>query len=169
MPARQKTRWYGVKTLFRLAATGKPKSPDRDFDPESTMVEERVVLFQARGFEDAIKQAEDEAQRYRGRTRFVNIYGQTVKLKFLGALDAFAIVDLSPSAGCEVYSSTAIVSRGVSNERLVNERFGKPEKRAAKTRHKFVDGEILSGVLAITGPGKSGRGSHKIAPFKRGV
>jgi Domain of unknown function (DUF4288) len=73
----------------------------------STLVEERVVLFEAKDFEDAIEQAESDAHQYCERTKFVNIYGQSVKLNFLGAVDAFAISDVAPSAGCEVYSFTA--------------------------------------------------------------
>ena len=108
MATTQKTEWYGVKTLFRLIAVGKPKNPDKAFDPTSTLVEERVVLFKGESFEDAIKQAEDEAREYCETTHFVNIYGQPVNMRFLGAVEAYALFDAVPSTGCEVYSSTAI-------------------------------------------------------------
>lgn len=139
-----------MKTLFRLVAVGKPKKLDPAFDPASTLVEERVVLFEGDSFEDAIRQAEDEANGYCARTQFVNIYGQSVKLNFLGAVDAYSISEVSPCAGTEVYSSTAIVARSVSNSHLVAKRFGKAEKRAADGRKKFVDGDILNLALANT-------------------
>jgi hypothetical protein len=67
--------WYGVRTLFRLVATGKPKWVDRYFDPASTLVEDRIVLFQAADSDDAIRQAKAEAQRYCKATRYADIYG----------------------------------------------------------------------------------------------
>ena len=63
--------------------------------PRSTLIEDRVVLFQATDFDDAIKQAKTEARRYRKATRFVNIYGQSVRLKFLSATDAFQCLTTS--------------------------------------------------------------------------
>jgi len=144
--AKSKLTWYGVRTLFRLVAIGKPKAIDGHFDPMSTLVEDRVVLFRADSFDSAIKQAEVEALDYCKRTRFVNIYGQSVRLKFLHAMDAYSLPDDELSAGCEVYSSTAISPRSVSNAVLVTERFGKVEGRSPN-RYKFMDGEILKEAL----------------------
>jgi hypothetical protein len=155
--AKRKTSWYGVRTLFRLVATGRPKILDKSFDPASTLVEDRVVLFKADGFESAIKQAKDEASQYCNRTRFANIYGQSVRLNFLGAVDAFAIADARPSAGCEVYSSTAIVPRSVSNSKIINERFEKRKERGVKGRYKFLDDEILTGALTAIHANQSAR------------
>ena len=84
---------------------------------------------------------------YCKRNRFVNIYGQSVRLKFLHAVDAYALPDDELSAGCEVYSSTAISPRSVSNAELVAERFGKVKGRSPN-RYKFMDREILKDVLA---------------------
>jgi hypothetical protein len=53
------------------------------------------------------------------------------------------MLDHEPAAGCEVYSSTAIVPTGVSNTKLIKARFDK-ESRGAKVRYKFIDAEILS-------------------------
>ncbi len=135
--------------LFRLLAVGKPTTLDKHFDPTSTLVEERVVLFKANDFEDAIKQAEDDAHKYCEENKFVNIYGQSVTMKFMGAVDAFFISDVSPSAGSEVYSSSTIVPRSVSKATLINERFGKVGRRP-ETRYKFADGGILKDALAAT-------------------
>jgi Domain of unknown function (DUF4288) len=149
--AKSKLAWYGVRTLFRLMAIGKPKALDRHFDPMSTLVEDRVVLFRADGFDSAIKQAEVDALHYCKRTRFVNIYGQSVRLKFLHAVDAYSLPDDELSGGCEVYSSTAISPRSVSNAVLVAERFGEQEYRSPK-RYKFMDGKILTEALTATKP-----------------
>jgi hypothetical protein len=77
----------------------------------------------------------------------VNIYGQSVRLKFLHAVDAYSLPDDELSAGCEVYSSTAISPRSVSNAVLVTERFGKVEGR-----YKFMDSEILKEALTAIKP-----------------
>jgi hypothetical protein len=59
-----KLTWYGVRTLFRLMAIGKPKAIDRHFDPLSTLVEDRVVLFGADSFDSAIKQNRQKLKRW---------------------------------------------------------------------------------------------------------
>jgi hypothetical protein len=122
-------------------AIGKPKAIDRHFDPMSTVVEDRVVLFRADNFDSAIKQAEVEALDYCNRTRFVNIYGQSVRLKFLGAVNAYSLPEDELSAGCEVYSATAITPRSVSNVKLVAELGG---GRAWRKPLQFMDGEIAT-------------------------
>jgi hypothetical protein len=102
--------------LYRVTAEGKPKLRGNHFDPESTMIEDRVVLFQATDFDDAIKQAIKDARFYCKRNRYVNIYGQEVLLRFLDVYDAYEILevpDRDPGAGSEVYSSTELVGAAV--------------------------------------------------------
>jgi hypothetical protein len=135
--------WYGVRALFRLVAVGKPKWTDRHFDPASTLVEDRVVLFQATDFDHAIKQAEAEARRYCKTVKYTNIYGQSVRLRHLQAIDAFSMYD-SPRAGGEVFSSTAIVPNSLRDARVVTTWFGKKERLASRSRNKFIDGKILT-------------------------
>ena len=143
MATKKKLGWYGVRTLVRVVASGKPKMVDKNFDPNATLLEDRVVLFQADSFESAIKQAKDEAQRYCKSIEFVNIYGQKVRLKFLKTADAFSLMDQEPSAGCEVYSSTVLVPESVSNADLLVGRLGKAEKGGSAARLKFIPGELL--------------------------
>lgn len=147
MAAKKTTSWYGVRTLFRLVAIGKPKWTDRYFDPASTLVEDRVVLFQATDFDDAIHQAKAEARRYCKATRYTNIYGQRVQLRFLKAIDAFSMLDNQPRAGCEVYSSTAIVPTSVRDAGVVTRWFGKKERGAWQARNKFIHDKILTDAL----------------------
>ncbi len=147
MPAKKKTSWYGARTLFRLVAVGKPKWTDRYFDPASTLVEDRVVLFQATNSDDAIRQAEAEAKRYCKATRYQNIYGQSVRLKFLGAVNAFSIYDSVPGVGSEVFSTTAIVPNSIRDSRVVTMWWGKQEKHAWQSRNKFIHGKILTEAL----------------------
>jgi Domain of unknown function (DUF4288) len=146
--AKSKKAWYGVRTLYRLAAKGKPKSRDRHFDPESTLVEDRIVIFQAISFDDAIAQAIKEARFYSRQTRFVNMYGQKVRMQFLDAFDAFKIFDRKPAAGSEVYSSTELVRAAVSDSAVIKRRMGPLATGATEVRYKFIDGRILRKALA---------------------
>jgi hypothetical protein len=140
--------WYGVRTLYRLAAEGKPKSRDRHFDLESTLIEDRIVIFQAISFDDAMAQAFKEARSYSRQTRFVNMYGQRVRMRFLDASEAFKIFDRKPAAGSEVYSSTEMVRAAVSDSAVVRRRMGPLAPGAMKVRYKFIDGLILRKALA---------------------
>jgi Domain of unknown function (DUF4288) len=154
--ARKRTScWYGVRTLIRLIATGKPTRRDEHFDPDSTMVEDRVVLFKAQSLEHAIEQAENEARRYCQAIEFKNMYGQRVRLKYIGAVDAFSMLDNEPSPGCEVYSSTSLVPKSISDSRLTNERFGARPDRAARSRFKFLDAVILSDAFSMAAKAKA--------------
>jgi hypothetical protein len=144
-------RWYGVRTLLRLVARGTPKKLDKHFDPASTLVEDRIVLFKADSFEAAIKQAEQEARAYCQRTRYINLYGQSVRMRLLSASDVFSLLDNRITSGCEVYSSTALAHKSVSDASVVRERFGRLEMPGAPTRYKFIDGGILKKALKATG------------------
>lgn len=147
MAAKKSTSWFGVRTLFRLVASGRPKWTDRYFDPASTLVEDRVVLFQATNFDDAIRLAEAEAKRYCKRTGYENIYGQSVRLKFLDVTDAFSMHDDVPGAGTEVYSKTAIVPSSIRDSRVVTMWWGKQGRQAWQARNKFIHGKILTKAL----------------------
>src|SRR5579872_2145510 len=106
MAAKNQRSWYAVRTLYRLTAAGPPKRRDKHYDPAATLVEERVVLFLATGFEDALAQGEKEASDYCRQIRFTNWYGQRVRARPLSSSDAYQLVDDRVVAGSEVYSST---------------------------------------------------------------
>ena len=138
--------WYSVKTLYRTIALGNPKATDKYYDPESTMVEERVVLFRARSFREAIQKAEKDAKKYAGETNYCNPYGQKVKQRYLGMCDAFIIYD-EPRAGVEVYSSTEIVGKNIRNKCIGNNRLGMELTRVPDPRRKKFLNREFSGAL----------------------
>jgi hypothetical protein len=153
--------WYGVRTLYRVTAEGKPKSRDKFFDSEATLVEDRVVLFQAAGFDDAIAQATKEARAYCRQVKFNNAYGQRVRMRFLDTYDAYEIGEMSagpPAAGWEVYSSTELVGQTVSDSAVIRTRMGAKASPVVEVRYKFMDGRILRKALAAVAsdanPGK---------------
>lgn len=77
-------KWYGVKTLHRTMAKGRPIATDSLYSRTMTLVEERVVILKARNFDEAIKRAEVEARVYSRSCRHRNRYGQHVRSRYLG-------------------------------------------------------------------------------------
>ncbi len=133
-------KWYGVKTAFRTIAGGSPTSKDADFDNDATLVEERIVLVRARTFDHAIAKGESEANKYAaGKHR--NSYGQTVRTRYLGSIDAFELFD-EPAAGAEVFSTTEVISAAVSDNDVVDQYFGALETDATRRRRKFLNSEL---------------------------
>lgn len=139
-------KWFGVKTLTRWEAIGKPKSIDDNFDEDATLVEERVVLIRARSFDEAIKKGEKEAKEY--LSEYKNFYGQKVRLRYLEVCDAFELFDEPNENGVEVYSSIETVSEKVKDAVLVKNKFGKDESVESfeRKREKFWDAELLDKV-----------------------
>ena len=137
--------WYGVKTLYRSSALGPPSSTDAAYDSKATLVEERIVLFQARGFKEAIRSAEKEARAY-ARGSHINPYGQRVTMRYLGVCDAYHLF-YPPAAGAEVFSTSEVVGSAVSSKAIIERRMGAVETaREAKRRRKFLDREF-SGMV----------------------
>ncbi|PWT97525.1 MAG: hypothetical protein C5B51_31185 [Terriglobia bacterium] len=149
--SRREMSWYSARTLVRLVATGKPKAVDQYFDSASTLLEDRVVLIRAANIDAAIKQAEEEAHEYCRRTRYKNIYGQSVRMKLLGKPDVIPFDHHELVSGSEVYSSTAIVPQAISDEALRRNRFGQPDTPGAPSRYKFIEGKLLTRALDATG------------------
>ena len=139
-------KWFGVKTLTRWEAIGKPKSIDGNFDADATLIEERIVLIRARNFDEAIKKGENEAKR--NLSEYKNFYGQKVKQRYLEVCDAFELFDEPNENGVEVFSLIETVSKKVKDSVLVENKFGKDEspESFARKREKFWDAELLDKV-----------------------
>ena len=139
-------KWFGVKTLTRWEAIGKPKSIDENFDEDATLVEERIVLIKARSFDEAIKKGEAEAENY--LSEYKNFYGQKVKQRYLKVCDAFELFDEPNESGIEVFSSIEMVSKKVKDSKLVENKFGKDESLESfnRKRKKFWNAELLDKV-----------------------
>jgi hypothetical protein len=81
-------------------------------------------------------------------------------MKLLRIVHAFSRIDDEPVVGSEVYSSTALVARSVSDAKLIAQLFGE-EDDTAEGRYKFLDGKILGEVLR-----QFDAGTHNHAPLK---
>ncbi len=139
-------RWFGVKTLYRTSALGRPKATDRYYDPLTALLEERVVLFKARNFDEAIRKAEREAGSYT-KSSHLNPYGQKVKTVYLGHVDAFELFD-PPAQGVEVFSSTDLIRKRTDMRTVTERKLGKKEKRGGikSGRKKFLNQEFVRRV-----------------------
>jgi hypothetical protein len=130
-------KWYGVKTLFRISSQSEPQGTDEYYDPDFTLVEERVVLVKARSFDEALRKAENEARRYENDSPHRNPYGQQVLTRYLQAADAYELAE-QPGPYVEVFSRTEEVSRRISNEAVVTRLLGKDESRNARARRRNI-------------------------------
>lgn len=118
---------------------------DAVYDSSVTMVEERVVLFRAHTFDEAMRAAEREALLY-VHHRHVNPYGQKVITRYLGACEAFQLFD-PPAAGSEVFSTTEILPKRISDKAIVNQRLGHSESvRDSKRRRNILNREFSGEV-----------------------
>lgn len=135
---RNTLRWFGVKTLYRVQAVGRPRARDRYFDASLTLVEERVVVFRARSHDEAIRKAEREAKEYAGAAMDRNPYGQRRKHRFLGALNSYEMLD-PPAARTEVYSDTFLVRKETSDHQVIAGHLLFPESKAlSRKRRNFL-------------------------------
>jgi hypothetical protein len=138
--------WFGVKTLFRTKAVGKPIARDPAYDATVSLVEERIVLFKARGFGAAIRAAEAEARHY-ARRHHLNPYGQRVVTRYLGACDAFELFE-PPSKQVEVFSTTEVVPKRVSDRSIVGQRLGpRMDAKADHARRRNILNREFSGSV----------------------
>jgi hypothetical protein len=125
-------KWYCVKTVFRTEVFGRAKKKDRSYKAGLSGVEERLVLFRARNSDEALDKAAKEAREYAlgsGRNR-INVYGQTIKTRRLECQEAFELFDL-PGNGEEIWSSTEITPKKVSDSQIILAKFGKPRSPCA--------------------------------------
>ena len=105
---------------------------------DMTMVEERVVLVKARSGDDAIRFGQAEARRY-SRSSHRNPYGQRVRTRPLRCIEAYDINEPVRKM-TEVYSSTQVVPRRVTDTAIVTRMFGPAESgRAHRSRRNILD------------------------------
>jgi hypothetical protein len=123
------------------------KYVDENYSDEATLVEERIVLLRARSFDEAIAKGESEAKLYAKGT-YKNLYGQTVKARYMKVCDAFELYD-EPGALVEAFSTTNIISKQISDKHVVDRYLGNDESDAERRqRRKFFNAEFWSETMA---------------------
>ncbi len=132
------SNFYTVKTLFRSQAKGRPKLPDRFFDPDATLLEERIQLIKAKSRVEALKKAEKDAREYAKRIRYQNPYDQDVTLEYLGLNEIFE-VEHALQDKTEIYSSSRIISQKTSVSKIAHTYLNKKQSLEHSKRKKFVN------------------------------
>ena len=157
---------FGVKTVYRTEARSRARRKDAQYDPSTTLVEERVVIVRARNLEEAIRRAEAEARTYVRGMSFRNVYGERVRPRYMGACDAFKLFD-KPEVGAEVFSATRLVPRRTRDRTVLNQIIGPPEtQHTARRRWRFVDHSLTRDFFQTedrclaTTPGECARVMH---------
>lgn len=130
--------FFAAKTLYLYEVTGTSKVKKQKPDTKFIMIEERVVLFEAKDFETAIKKAEKEAKSY--ESTHTNPYKQKVKIKYLNCVDVYEVYD-DLADGCEVYSTTNLLKKNVLKKNLLDIHFGEllNQKAEIQVRTKFLN------------------------------
>lgn len=141
---------YAVKTLYRTKTVGKAKAIDSAYHDNYHLIEERIFTLKARSFDEAISKGEKEAIIYAKETSHLNPYGQKVVQKYIGSIDVFEPFE-EIKANVEVFSTTFLVNKTVSNEQITSNMFGKEIKNEKKLRKKFLDCEF-SGIVKYLNP-----------------
>ena len=95
MDAEEETNWYAVRSVFRAQATAEFAPADLA-DGESSY-EERITLWQATTFDEAIELAEAEAVEY----------AEFMGVEYLADFgQAYNVADVPPRNGTEIFSLT---------------------------------------------------------------
>ncbi len=128
--------WYAVKTAYRVTPCSEPKGTDDLYDPDFTLLEERVVLFRARSVEEAFEKSEAEANEYASE-RWRNPYGQQVEIAVLDGADCYEYLD-APGSGVEVYSHTEPAPRSLSEEACLNRLLGRQESERSRLKRRNI-------------------------------
>jgi hypothetical protein len=130
-------KWFAFKSLIRTQAHGRASSPDRHYDADATLIEERIVIVRARDFKEAFRKGEAELDQYVSENHHTNPFGQRVRSRALPRSEVFMLFD-EPGPGAEVFSSTHILPRSVSDSQAVERLFG-PRERSRRLRTKFLN------------------------------
>jgi len=110
-------KWYTVRTLYRSRTDERPVKPDLSYDPDATLLEERVVLVRAKSRQEAQAKALREAKDYAGTGTFANPYEQMVRTDLLRTCDVYEL-DENPADKTEVYVANHLMSRRISDAKV---------------------------------------------------
>jgi hypothetical protein len=119
--------WYSFCGLFKweiIDAAGHVR-------PDGALVEERIVLFYAASFDEAIRMGEAEAEAYT-RDPWPNADGDTVRTRYLGVCNAFAM-KASPAEGVEAYSRLLLRPSTEADDVVIERLLGSESEQATNS------------------------------------
>lgn len=117
---RRKWRWFSVKLIFENIISGEPEpdTVDQNYTDKYRIFEESILLIKAQSFDHAYKIAEKRARTM--EFDFENVYGQTVREQFVGAIDCFDICEETLFSGAELYWRAIWVSKEMDQESFID-------------------------------------------------
>lgn len=128
-------KFFGVKMLI--------SSETKKNGKKIILVEERIVLLQARNHDSAINKARRECEKYANET-YLNMYGKNVKSTLLDCFDSFELLESPRSTIAEVYSMTEVMEKPMSKSDLLDKYFGErlDQKKENRLRSYFLRREF---------------------------
>lgn len=129
------SKWFAVKTFYRSDTRDRPVRPDKYYDPDVTVLEERVILIKAKSRQEAAIKAEKEAMDYARFAVCRNPYEQKIETRYLGYYDIFEL-EKSPDDKTEIFVTTRLISRKVNNGKIAHVYGAPKEGRFDKSRRK---------------------------------
>lgn len=116
--------WYSFCGVFKWEVIGDAGA----VRPDGAIVEERIVLFYAASFDDAIRLGEAEAEAYT-RDTWPNASGDTVRKRYLGVCNVFAM-KASPAEGVEAYSRLLLRPSTEADDVVIERLLGSESEQA---------------------------------------
>ena len=141
--AKKPTRWFGVKSLFRLVVSGEPRATDELYQPDGTLIEERVVIVRADSPKKALRKGRREADKYARNLAHLNPYGQLVVCRRVEALVSFEMFQ-KPKQLREVWSNNWVVPSAMTDDELAERLFGPDETSETIDGRKIYLDRIFS-------------------------
>lgn len=122
--------WFGARTAFSYRVMGNTDAP--------FVFEQRVVVFRAPTFEDAMAIAEKEADSYARRMSARNSDGQEVRVEYLGYCNVFEIGDTLED-GVEVHSQLTVHPTRASQDELLDRFVGTENENDSSGISEFFE------------------------------
>ena len=134
-------KWFAVRTFYVYEIVKKKKSVAVPGPSGKSFYEERVVLFKAKDFSEALEKAEADAKSY--QEAYENPYGEKIKVRYLLTADSFELSD-KPDMGVEVYSFTEVSDKVRSLRAYLDAKLGKKlnDSLEPKLRRRFLNGSF---------------------------
>ncbi|GAA5042792.1 hypothetical protein GCM10011506_45650 [Marivirga lumbricoides] len=114
---------YGIKNVFQFSIEGAPDNSlvDSNYKKNYQAFEESIMLVTADSFDDAYEVAKKKARE--AEDTYVNIYGQTVLIKFIDSVDCYSISESELENGMEVYSNIIETDTLTSPKKYIEDNF----------------------------------------------
>jgi hypothetical protein len=119
--------WYGARCLFRIEIEG---------SAGPSLIEDRIILVQARDPDEAMLLAEKEAHEY-AAFGWADEENRRVTRRYLQACDVYRMTS-TPVHGLEVHSSRVLAEPGVSDDTILDRFLGSEREADAEAHSAFV-------------------------------